>query len=121
MICPLRGTPVRARVCVCMCVCGVCVCVRACMRERRAFTMADTSYAGKYDSGCQTVFVFLTDGVVCVCVCVYLSVSVCVRLRVRLRVRLCLRLRLRAGTIHAHVCSPCTHMYTGMKYLHKFT
>lgn len=27
-----------------------------------AFTVADTSYAQNYDSGCQTVFVFLTDG-----------------------------------------------------------
>lgn len=29
----------------------------------RAFKMADTSYKQNYDSGCQTVYVFLTDGV----------------------------------------------------------
>ena len=27
---------------------------------KRAFKMADTSYAENYDSGCQTVYVFLT-------------------------------------------------------------
>ena len=27
---------------------------------KRAFEMADTSYASNYDSGCQTVYVFLT-------------------------------------------------------------
>ena len=27
---------------------------------KRAFEMADTSYANNYDSGCQTVYVFLT-------------------------------------------------------------
>ena len=29
---------------------------------KRAFGMADISYANNYDSGCQTVYVFLTDG-----------------------------------------------------------
>jgi uncharacterized protein YegL len=29
---------------------------------RKAFEIADTAYGSKYESGCQTVFVFLTDG-----------------------------------------------------------
>ena len=29
---------------------------------RKAFQLADTNYNAKYDSGCQTAFVFLTDG-----------------------------------------------------------
>merc|ERR1719409_464551 len=29
---------------------------------RKAFEIADTAYRSKYESGCQTVFVFLTDG-----------------------------------------------------------
>ena len=32
---------------------------------RRAFEMADTSYASNYDSGCQTVYVFLTGDCPC--------------------------------------------------------
>ena len=28
----------------------------------RAFLMADTSYTHGYESGCQTIYVFLTDG-----------------------------------------------------------
>ena len=29
---------------------------------RKAFQLADTNYNANYDSGCQTAFVFLTDG-----------------------------------------------------------
>ena len=47
---------------LCFTLCGVQGATNYEAAFRLAFRLADTSYRQRYDSGCQTVYVFLTDG-----------------------------------------------------------
>ena len=80
---------------------------------RRAFRMADTSYAQRYDSGCQTVYVFLSDGVategykyVCMYVYTYVCMYVCMYIRMHVCMYVCMY-------VYTYVCMYiCIHTHS---------